>query len=327
MSGYSLMRNHPMSSYFLPRQSCPACQSDNVRAIYECSYTDDKLQNYLDNAYKTVGPGIEYGYLERASYRLDECGQCELIYQSTIPNDELMEVLYERWIDPQISFERHEQQINTLAYYAKYAQEIMQMLAYFKQIPAQVQVLDAGMGWGKWARMAKAFGCEVYGNELSPARIEYAESHGIKVLSWEEIASHQFDFINADQVFEHLPDPRATIDHLAKALKPKGLLRISVPDGHDIHARLAKTDWSAAKGTKDSLNLVSPLEHINCFNHDSLVRLATNANLQLTTIPLTTQIAHSTNWQLPKEAVKNIVNPLRQRWLHRGTNLLFRHAP
>lgn len=316
-----------MSTYFQRRENCPVCQSSDVEMLYECGYADNAIRHYLDQAYAVVGAGIEFRYLDDATFTLVACRNCGLAYQESVPNDELMDVLYEQWIDPQISFERHEQQINTLAYYAKYAQEIMQMLAYFKQMPAQLQVLDAGMGWGKWARMAKAFGCEVYGNELSPARIEYAEAHGIKVLSWEEIPSHKFDFINADQVFEHLPNPAESLRHLVQALKPTGIIRIGVPDGYDIKRRLAVMDWTAAKGTKNSLNLVSPLEHINCFNHDALIQLATNANLQLTAIPLTTQIAHSTNWKLPKEALKNILIPMRQRWLHKGTNLLFRHAP
>jgi len=313
-------------TFFVQRTVCPNCHSSKTEQLYSCSYDDASLRRYLTNFYASVGNGIDYTYLQDAQYILNECTTCGLIYQEYIPNDELMEILYERWIDPQVVFKRHEEEINTVAYYAKYAQEVMQMLAYFDQMPSQIKVLDAGMGWGKWARMAKSFGCDVYGNELSPARIEYAESHGIRVLSWEEIVSHQFDFINADQVFEHLPNPADSLAHLADALKPTGLIHMSVPDGHDIKRRLNAMEWIAEKGSKNSLNLVSPLEHINCFNHGVLIKLAMDAGLHETRIPLSTELAFSTNWALPKQALKNIVNPLRQRFGRGGTNLFFRHG-
>jgi len=315
-----------MAEYFVQRPQCPACLSNDSRQLYRAEFNDAGIRHYLDQAYALVGPGIEYHYLQGVEYKLNKCASCGLIYQENIPNDELMEILYERWIDPRVVFERHKKQINTLAYYAKYAQEVMQMLAYFQQMPAGIKVLDAGMGWGKWARMAKAFGCDVYGNELSPARIDYAEAHGITVLSWEEIGTHKFDFINADQLFEHLPEPLDSLKHLAQALKPAGLIHVSVPDGHDLRRRLASMDWSAAKGSGNSLNLVSPLEHINCFHHNALIKLASNAGLQEVKLPLALQFAFSTNWRLPKAALKNVVNPIRQRLGRKGTNLFFRHG-
>lgn len=315
-----------MAMYFVQRTHCPACFSTEINQLYRCGYDDARIHHYLDQAYALVGPGIEYQYLQDAVYQLNECLHCGLIYQEYIPDDELMNILYERWIDPQLGFIRHEQQINTLRYYAEYAQEVMQMIAYFRQIPASLKIFDFGMGWGKWARMAQAFGCDVYGNELSPARINYVTAHGIKILAWDKIPQHQFDFINTEQVFEHLPEPLETLLHLKGALKPGGLLKISVPDGADINRRLAVMDWHAPKGSKNSLNPVSPLEHINCFKRSTLVKMAAQAGLQEAHIPLAIQYAFATNWQLPKPALKNLLLPFTRTVLRRGTYLLFRHA-
>jgi len=47
-----------------------------------------------------------------------------------------------------------------------------------------------------------------------------------------------FDFINVDQVFEHLPYPRATLANLTTKLRAGGVVRISVPNGRRVLKKL-----------------------------------------------------------------------------------------
>jgi SAM-dependent methyltransferase len=310
---------------FLKRERCPCCQTTQVRELYRCSYDDPAIQDYLTTAYKAVGPGIDYAALRGELFILVECLNCELVYQQYIPDSALMEQLYEHWIDPQTVFARH-QQSDTLVYYGRYAQEIMQVMAVLGQSPHTLTFLDYGMGWGKWARMAQAFGTTAYGTELSPSRIAYAQQYGITVLNDSKLPNYQFDFINTEQVFEHLPEPLETLRLLKNSLKPGGLLKISVPDGTDLKRRLNVLDWRAPKGSRNSLNPVSPLEHINCFKRITLQKLAASVGLIEYQIPLTIQYAFATNWQLPKPLLKNLLLPLMRNLLHRGTYLFFRHA-
>ena len=311
--------------FFIERTRCPSCHGTAVHELTRCHYEDPAIQGYLTTAYAAVGHGIEDEYLQGAIFILMECANCALVYQQQIPDDALMERLYEHWIDPQTVFARH-QQTDTLAYHSRDAQEIMQVMAFLGKPPHALAFLDFGMGWGKWARMAKAFGCDAYGTELSPARIAYAQAHGVKVVSEAELATQQFDFINTEQVFEHLPDPLVTLQQLKRALKPTGLLKISVPDGADLKRRLAVMDWHAPKGSKNSLNAVSPLEHINCFKRVTLKKMAACAGLQEVQLPLAVQYAFATNWQLPKPLLKNLLMPLSRNLLQRGTYLFFRHS-
>jgi hypothetical protein len=85
-------------------------------------------------------------------------------------------------------------------------------------------------------------------------------------------------------------------------------------------------DWAAPKGSKNSLNPVSPLEHINCFKRATLCTMAGAAGLQAAQLPLCIHYAFATNWQLPKPALKNLLVPFTRNVLHRGTYLLFRHS-
>ena len=55
--------------------------------------------------------------------------------------------------------------------------------------------------------MANAFGCETFGVERSDSRVTHASEHHLKVLTLEEASAMSFDFINSDQVFEHLVEP------------------------------------------------------------------------------------------------------------------------
>lgn len=262
--------------------------------------------------------------MDGAKYTLNECNSCGLIYQKEIPNDELMYILYEKWVDPKTVFDQHAKTAD-LSYYSYYAQEVMQLIAFFKKVPSELKFYDFGMGWGNWARMAKAFGCDSYGTELSPSRIEYAKSHGIKIIGSDEVPEHQFDFINTEQVVEHIPQPLETIFHLKKSLKPSGLLKISVPNGDDIKRRLRVMDWTAPKGSKNSLNPVSPLEHINCFNRSAIIRMANLVGLEPVRFPISLQYAHSTNWIRVKPVIKNILRPIYRNILQKGIYMFFRH--
>lgn len=310
-----------LNAHFIRRESCPSCRSSSFLPVCSLDYAAPPIRDYLIRAYAEVGHGVELDYLTGATFTLLECHQCGLIFQAEIPGAKLMEIIYERWIDPQITLARHGES-DDLRRYALYAQEILQLIAFFRQPPGRLKFLDFGMGWGKWARMAKAVGCDCAGVELSPSRITYAKANGIAVLSFEEISQYKFDFIITEQVFEHLPHPLDTLRHLQQALKPTGLLKISVPDGSDIKRRLTIMDWGAPKTSKNSLNPVAPLEHINCYNRRVIYKMAALAGLEPRRLPLWIQYAYSTNWGTIRSAGRNLLNPIFQNLMAKGTSVL-----
>ena len=292
--------------------------------MYRCPFTEPPIRDYLEDFYSPQGK-VQFEYLEGATYFLNECETCGLIFQKEVPNDVLMGILYETWIDPEKAFLSHQEQ-NGLHRCSSYAQEIMQIIAYLGKKPSSLYVLDFGMGWGQWAIMAKAFGCNSYGSELSEERRRCAQAGGIVVLSWDEIPQHQFDFINTEQVFEHLPDPLGTLMHLAKAVGPGGVLKISVPTANDIARRLRIMDWRAPRGTRNSLNAVAPLEHINCFRRKSLIKMAALAGMGEVFVPLLRQYQFATDWSGAMRIAKNVLLPIYRNVLRRQNYLLFRNV-
>ena len=260
--------NEPL---FVCRNGCPVCGRGG-KEIYRASLSSPPISTYLENHYSHHG-GIDPVWFGEADFVLDECGSCGLVYQRMVPNDSLMRKLYEEWIDPESSL-RSTRSTLPVEYFSNLAREMNLLVRHFGTVPSALDFFDFGMGWGDWCRMARAHGCSSYGHEISQPLIDHARASGIPTLKWEDIPDRQFDVINLDQVLEHVSDPRRIVEYLRGSLKPTGLMKISVPDGEDIRRRLRIGNWEAPKGTRNSLNPVAPMEHVNCFSRRSLLRMA-----------------------------------------------------
>jgi len=296
------------NQYFIDREYCPVCGSNHFNDIYSKSYNDPILVKYLNDFYNPQGT-VEFKYIKGAKYTLIECNDCKLIFQKYIPNDFLMLKLYEQWLDPEIA--KKESTEHDLKYFQKHAKEIMNIISFFGINPGKLKILDFGMGWGEYSLLAKSFGCNVFGSELSNERINHAELNGIKTVSWDEIPNRQFNFINTEQVFEHISEPTETLRYISKSLIPGGIIKISVPDGTCAQRALSIMDWNIPKGAKNSLNLVAPLEHINCFRTETLLKMAHECGLENYKIEFKYSIMDLSVKISPtfKEVLKNVLRP------------------
>ena len=304
--------------YFLIRSSCPVCGSKFGRTLFSCRFTEPPIRGYLEGFYKDQGD-IEFQYLENASYILEECSFCGLIYQKQIPSDFLAEKLYTQWINPERVFESNVEG-NDLGYFADFACQIMTMVSFFKKRPAELKVLDYGSGWGLWARMARAFGCDVYALELSQKKTAYSKSCGINIIHEDALKDHHFDFINIDQFLEHISNPPEVLRRVVEILKTGGVTRVSVPEGRDIKRRLKVNDWSVDRWAKNSLNGISPLEHINCFQWQSMMVLGRNAGLESIRMPLGLQYRFGAS----PMSLKSLLKPLYVNFFKKGTCQFFK---
>ena len=243
--------------------------------LCEIPYREQQLAEFIAQFYQgRVPPGA----LEAETYRVVACADCDFIYQSSILDDNGMQLLYRDWIDQQRSLLK--KQNAGAGLYRQYAGQIQTLSRLGGLQPQQTRVLEFGMGWGYWSRMAQAHGLDVSGFELSPQRREYARQMGVRVIDELSDGEGEFDCIYANQVFEHLPDPAATLAALRQRLKPGGIIYIRVPDGRGIDGYLARRGWSP------ELDAIHPLEHINCFTRKTLIRFAAGAGLEPLSPPL-----------------------------------------
>jgi SAM-dependent methyltransferase len=297
------------------REVCPVCGSALHDVVLDLPYDDGALPDYLHRFYEgRLNPSLVAGQ----RYVLDRCRDCTLLYQRFVPAAAMLELLYGA---AAFASEHEITSTRGLSVRQQYSFQVEQMIRYWGRSPSSLRVLDFGAGAGLWLKMVDAYGCEPHAAELSAGRAADLQARGITFHALDALPSETFHFINAEQVFEHLVDPRGTIRLLAGALVPGGLLRIAVPNGTAVESLLADPDWGAAKGTPGSLNAVAPLEHINTFTHESLVRLGEQASLRPFNFPLR-QFMHPT--ERARFIASAVVHSARRR---KGTMLHFQRIP
>lgn len=295
-----------MSYAFARRPACPVCASQERSTLLCRPFTHPSLRGFLESYY---AGRVRPEDLADGSYEIARCRRCGLLWQVDVLGEEGMAALYGRWISRRESLAKKSEAGAEL--FLTYAREAAAACSLLERSPHRIRALDFGMGWGHWCRMARAFGVDAWGFEVDPERVAYARGLGVEAFgTWEDLPARGFDFINCEQVFEHLPEPRATLLRLCDLLRRRGVLRIAVPNARGAAAGLRSPGWQAAK---DALH---PLEHVNAFTNRTLRRFAASAGLELSPRqPWTLPLAEPRQW------AKRLLGPLFTR--HLSTSLYF----
>ena len=302
----------------IKREQCPSCGSPSARVLLSLPYEAPALSTFLKTYYHRPPDTTP---LEGGSYEVVRCEGCSLGYQRYVPGAELLQAIYDVWISPTPpEGVRNRYGIED---YRLLAQEVQFVIEHFRKPPASIRVLDFGMGWGVWSRMALAFGCSVAGAELSLARQNHARSIGVEVLQWDELPGRNFHFINTEQVFEHLVEPAVTLRHLATALADGGLLRISVPNCRSALRALEKKP-SFERLSLDDVRALHPLEHLNGFEAATLEQFGRSAGLEPIRPSLRLLYNGTSGWLQPKAAAKSLLRPLYRHVYPKSTVVYFR---
>ena len=114
-----------------------------------------------------------------------------------------------------------------------------------------------------------------------------------------EIKDNYFDFINTEQVFEHLGNPSIIMKEFQRILKNGGLINISVPNSVKSIKDLNSSNWKPAN------NSLQPLQHINSFTSQTLKSFALNNNFINITPEFNKQISIKT---FLKEKIKSYLS-------------------
>ena len=206
------------------RSKCPACLSTSLTSLYQEAYRADSIQNYLKRHYE----GRASQAADHYTFQLSACHECGLVFQQQVPDDDMLGEIYNGWV-PNTELDR-EHRDYSLSEYRYLSEQVQFIIEYFGLPPSQLSVLDFGFGWAHFSKMAMGYGCDVSGAELSEERRAHGESVGIKLVELENLPPRKYRFINTEQVFEHLTEPREVLARLIESLAPDGLIKISVPD-------------------------------------------------------------------------------------------------
>lgn len=258
---------------FIDRLNCPVCSSTG-RELYRLSLSKPPLSEYFRDFYPPQTIELFRGLEEDFVLARCESERCGCWYQQRVPPELFLRRFYSclapakgtpESVDPYLQ----EQRFRELMMVARFLQPRV-------PIPA---VLDFGTGDGSWPKLAWAAGCNASACDLVDAQADDLRRLGVAFYLPEELRPEAFDFINTEQVFEHLTNPAALLTNLVRSLRPGGVLKIGVPFDPDLERKLSHPDWRAAKSTPDSLNSVAPIEHLNAYTPWGLRELGIQAGL------------------------------------------------
>lgn len=286
---------------------------DSCLNMLEMSYADDLLKDW-------VGRSPIDQELQSLSYVILKCPSCHLYFQELVcdPHETLKIYSIRNY-----TAGCGNNQSRNLVQLAHMAEEAMLVRSLF---PAhRPRVLDFGMGQGHWAAMAQAYDCEVWGTDINPGSQEIARARAISFCQIGDLPREYFDFINADQVLEHLVDPLEVLQQLASSLKPGSIIKISTPGDRRIDQKIhgAKQRKLSAADFRKSFDVLAPLYHLNLFAKESLLVLAQQFGLSPFRVPLSLSYSTMTLFNSLRQLNRNLYQPFK-RWRSPGTWQFFK---
>lgn len=268
----SLVRSIPSDGHSR-RPDCPACGHKDFAIIAELPLQSPPLSDYLRSFYRSPAREVAET-LTGYTCRIAECRRCGTIFHEEVPRTAFLQEFYSALSatespSGQLHPYREEQRFRELMMVARFLQP---------RVP-QPRVLDFGTGDGTWARLAAAAGCKAEATDTSETAFPMLRACGVVCRPPTELLERHYDLINAEQVFEHLPDPITALTRLTGALRDDGVLKIGVPWDPRLREKLRVPDWLAPKHSSHSLNSVAPIEHLNAFTPAGLEQLGHRAGL------------------------------------------------
>lgn len=296
---------------FERREDCPVCSSRDLQILYEEPFTEGATWQFIARYYAGAVPQEA---LECGSFSIAHCNGCAFIFQREVLNNAGMQKLYDEWICNEKS--RSKQVDSTDQNAAEIANQVQVITDLVGRPASKCQVLDVGMGWGNWCQMAQAHGYQAFGLELSRVRQEHAQKRGVTVIETLDSQESRFDFVNCEQVLEHVPHPRQLLETIRDVLRPGGVTRISVPNARGIKRKIESGQWRPAK------DCIHPLEHINAFTNKTLRHCMEHTGFHLIKQPRILSMSLSPLTWLRRAALPTYLT-------HRATNLYFKksHPP
>ena len=215
-------------------------------------------------------------------YNIYECKKCGLIFVHPQPNAKELSKHYPKTYYSLKAKEPRRLKVQIYQILFSKSNSLLKLiLSPLKHLLRSTKVveggkfLDVGCGSGEFLLLMKKFKMDCYGVEPGKIDKEFVKKHKLKIfngtLKNAKYKKNYFDVITLSWVFEHLTDPSETIKELARILKPRGLLIISVPQSRSLMYKLFKKCW---------VGLDTP-RHLFIYSPETIKRYARKAGLKI----------------------------------------------
>ncbi|HET9479399.1 MAG TPA: class I SAM-dependent methyltransferase [Pyrinomonadaceae bacterium] len=121
-------------------------------------------------------------------------------------------------------------------------------------------LLDLGCGAGSLLEAARNHGWHAQGVDVSSQAARHVREQGFEVFEGElheaAFPSAHFDVVTAAELLEHIFEPRALLEEVARILRPGGLFWTTTPHARGLSARVLGLEWRC----------IWPPEHLQLFS-------------------------------------------------------------
>jgi len=205
---------------------CAVCGADNAEILFE-------------------GRDLWYGIEGRFPVR--RCLDCGLIYLSPRPDRSEIGRYYPEDYAP-YHLAGAEEPNRWRRWNQRYAQS-KRARAVEARVACGGKALDIGCAGGEFLEALRRRGWEVAGVESNVAVAAHARaSLGLDIFAGEleeaDFPEDAFDLVTMWHVLEHVHDPLATLDEIARITRPQGTLLLAIPDPNSLEARLFGRFWA-----------------------------------------------------------------------------------
>ncbi|MGY8635583.1 class I SAM-dependent methyltransferase [Bradyrhizobium sp. 14AA] len=155
------------------------------------------------------------------------------------------------------------------------------------------RAVEIGPGSGIYIPMLKEVFFEVYVVDcervyLEPIEARYAEDAAVHIelddITASRLPEAHFDLVLCSEVVEHIPDSRAAFLHIARILKPGGILVLSTPQRYsflELTARVALSKWLIWLARLVYRETVLEMGHINLMTDTTVQAQLAAAGLEV----------------------------------------------
>ncbi|MCA9902366.1 MAG: class I SAM-dependent methyltransferase [Anaerolineae bacterium] len=207
---------------------------------------------------------------------LVQCLDCKLVFVGRRPETNELYALY-----GETYFHNDESGTVGYSHYLKDEMNIRKTFARrLRNLGKFVQsgkLLDVGCAAGFFLDEARKLGWQVQGVDVSDYIVQYARSRfGYDVrqgsLLAQDFPQGAYDLVTLWDVIEHVPDPKAYIQHVADLLRSGGIVALATPDINSIPARLTGQRWVGYKLSE---------EHVYYFSQRTLSQMLEDAGFEI----------------------------------------------
>lgn len=213
---------------------CNLCGADDAKVRYP-STLEEREPGAAEgwSAYACTSTG--YGRHQT----IVQCQRCGLVYTNPRNDDQTILDTYEA-VEDDLYIEEREGRVLTFEHHLKPLERLTGR-------PNHRRLLDVGCHIGVFLDIAEQHGWDAWGIEPSQWAVVQARAQNLHViegtLASAGLPAASFDVITMWDVIEHLTDPKTTLQHAHRLLKPSGLLVVHTIDIESGLARLMGPRW------------------------------------------------------------------------------------